>query len=538
MRKSTLIVFATLTLFGLLMTNCGGDDGPNGPVADTTRPTVVNTNPTNGATAVDVGITISAIFSEPVNINTVTSSTFSASPAITGLRDVDNSVATITPDDDLAYSTTYTVTLHTGITDTADNALADAYVWSFTTGADPALIPPEVVNTNPVNGATGVAATGPFRVTFSKAMDPATLTDTTFSIEGATGSVSYTDLMATYTPDPRLEYNTAYTATVTTVVADTFGNDLPAEYSWNFTTGDDPLIPIVDVLIPWDSSIVGDSVIVAVGAAHPVGVERVEFYIDGVYQAGADDYTEPFLYSWDASSLEIGSYHTITARGYDAEGHVGYGDTMTVVYKWEIMATDGNAELLPQDVRRVLARSTDTVLELRYEFSANWIHAYYDTGVDLAIYIDADMNPATGLTEFSAGSLNGIGADYRMILGLHGGETCLSLWTGDWVRQFDTTGLVYHNISQDTNVMEIGIRWSDLTSGGVYLVNVNAFFFTNESWAFDWVPDQGNGYIFVPRVDRYIGESSVGSSPWISGVSKQTPKVEARPERPNPFAGP
>jgi hypothetical protein len=117
-------------------------------------PPVVNANtPANNATGVAIGANITATFNEPIAAATVTAATFEltsgggALPATisynTGSR-----TATLDPTDPLAYSTTYTATLvggASGITDVANpgNALAQNYVWSFTTGAPPPPPPNE-----------------------------------------------------------------------------------------------------------------------------------------------------------------------------------------------------------------------------------------------------------------------------------------------------------------------------------------------------------------------------------------------------------
>ena len=59
--------------------------------------------------------------------------------SVAGSVTLSGTTATFTPSAPLAYSTTYTATLTTGVTDLANNALAAAYTWSFTTGAAPSL---------------------------------------------------------------------------------------------------------------------------------------------------------------------------------------------------------------------------------------------------------------------------------------------------------------------------------------------------------------------------------------------------------------
>lgn len=111
---------------------------------DTTPPFVVSSAPPDGATGVSTATRINATFNEAIAPSTMTTSTFVLrSPANTVVPavvtyDAASRVATLTPSQSLARSTTYTATISGGgggVTDLAGNALARDYVWSFTTGA-------------------------------------------------------------------------------------------------------------------------------------------------------------------------------------------------------------------------------------------------------------------------------------------------------------------------------------------------------------------------------------------------------------------
>ncbi len=120
----------------------------NTTASDTTPPTVTSTFPTNGATAVDPAVAVTATFSEALDPATMTSVTFE-------LRDPSGNlvpsavsynsttlVATLRPDASLLLSTTYTALARGGATDprvkdAAGNALQTNVSWSFTTAAAP-----------------------------------------------------------------------------------------------------------------------------------------------------------------------------------------------------------------------------------------------------------------------------------------------------------------------------------------------------------------------------------------------------------------
>jgi hypothetical protein len=96
--------------------------------------------------------------------------------------------------------------------------------------------PPTVTSTNPTKNQTGVAVNGSISATFSETVAPATITTSSFTVGGVTGTVSVTGNIATFTPSANLAYNTSYTATVTTTVTDIAQNHLAANYTWTFTT--------------------------------------------------------------------------------------------------------------------------------------------------------------------------------------------------------------------------------------------------------------------------------------------------------------
>ena len=86
--------------------------------------------------------------------------------------------------------------------------------------------------------ANGVAPNREIAVTFSEAMDPATINSTTFFISGVDGAVSYdaANKIASLKPVAQLKPLTAYTATVTTGVANAAGQHMAQNYVFSFTT--------------------------------------------------------------------------------------------------------------------------------------------------------------------------------------------------------------------------------------------------------------------------------------------------------------
>jgi len=101
---------------------------------------------------------------------------------------------------------------------------------------------PTVVSTTPINSATGIAVNAHLGATFSEAMDPASISTTTFSLASGSpavsvpGTVAYASSTALFWPTANLESNTTFTATITTGAKNAAGISLAASYRWTFAT--------------------------------------------------------------------------------------------------------------------------------------------------------------------------------------------------------------------------------------------------------------------------------------------------------------
>jgi hypothetical protein len=214
-----------------------------GSAPDTTAPTVVSMSPAASATGVAVNTGVSASFSKPMSPATITSGSFTlakgATP-ISGTVSYTGITATFRPNATLDPSSSYTATVSTSATDLAGNHLPANATWTFTTGPAQDITPPAVASTSPVGGAMGVPIASPITATFSEAIDPATITSASFTLGKVgtriAGTVLLSGKTATFTPLASLDYNTTFTATVTTAVRDLAGNNLPASFTWSFTT--------------------------------------------------------------------------------------------------------------------------------------------------------------------------------------------------------------------------------------------------------------------------------------------------------------
>ena len=229
-----------------------------------TPPTVSSADPVNAATGVDFKQKIAATFSKTMDASTITASSFilkQGTTSVSGFVSYSGITAIFDPANDLAPSTIYTATITTEAKDLAGNALANNFVWSFTTGATGVPILPIVISTDPVNTATGVALNQKIAATFSKTMDASTFTSATFTLKQGTtsvsGFVSYSGTTAIFAPASNLAPNTVYTVTITTSVKDLAGNTLANNFVWSFTTGAAIVVtpPVVSSTDPIDAAI-------------------------------------------------------------------------------------------------------------------------------------------------------------------------------------------------------------------------------------------------------------------------------------------
>jgi ice-binding like protein/Big-like domain-containing protein len=100
---------------------------------------------------------------------------------------------------------------------------------------------PTVTATNPIDAASNTSVNKHVTATFSRVMNSATLTTSTFTVHQGTtliaGTVSYAGSTAMFTPSAPLDISLVYTARITTGAADPQGIALASDYVWTFTTG-------------------------------------------------------------------------------------------------------------------------------------------------------------------------------------------------------------------------------------------------------------------------------------------------------------
>jgi hypothetical protein len=210
---------------------------------DVTSPRIVSTDPAEGEIDVPVNKSVSATFSDDMDPSTLTPQSFTLRNSDGAFMEstvtYSNRVATLNPVRPLAANQRFTARVSVAARDSSGNAMADPKAWSFTTAANSDATRPTVTSTNPADNATNFFLNKSINATFSEAMNANTINNSTFTIAGVAGTVSYdtSTHIGTFNPIADLAPNTTYTATISKGARDAAGNAMANAFSWSFTTG-------------------------------------------------------------------------------------------------------------------------------------------------------------------------------------------------------------------------------------------------------------------------------------------------------------
>ena len=230
---------------------------------DATPPSVVAFSPVAGAVDVPVRTSVSVTFSEAMSPATITASSITLVPTAGGAAvaatvsyAAATRTATLAPSVPLSAMTSYTARGTTAATDLAGNGLAALSTSQFVTSAPVDESAPTITMVTPTAGATNVPLASAVAVTFSEAMNAATITATTVALTRATGSVAVPAVAvpaaveysaaanrATLTPVAPLVLGATYTVIVTTGARDLSGNPLAGPFTSSFTTLAADIVP-------------------------------------------------------------------------------------------------------------------------------------------------------------------------------------------------------------------------------------------------------------------------------------------------------
>lgn len=318
----------TTTSFTTGTQTSDNNDGTATPLA------VTSTEPAGGAVDVGANVKLVAVFNSQMNSTTIDDTSFTlqdenqSTVAGTVSYNSDTLAAALQPTTNLATSTLYTATITTAVEDKEGNALSENFTWTFTTAT-----PLAITSIGPVDGAVDVGTDVKVIAVFNNDMKPATIDDTSFTLQGDSesaivGTVTYNPdtFTAALEPNSDLTASKQYTAAITTAVEDAAGDSLLEDYTWTFKTGPGPdtADPIVDSTSPSndDKEVVSNTKVTVnfSEAIDPDTVTSGSVSLNddtaGTAVAGSRQFVNPstVVFSPDAD-LAANSDHTLTLSG-------------------------------------------------------------------------------------------------------------------------------------------------------------------------------------------------------------------------------
>ena len=217
-----------------------------GTTASTSAPRVIGVSPANGMTGIPINAQVVIQFNEPVDsakLSGVALTGASGTVTVSQSMSNGNQRVILVPAVPLSSGTTHTLTI-AGVQDMSGNVIPSPVTASFITGTSADLTAATVATMNPARNATAVPTNSVVTVTFSKNMDPLTVTTGTMQLIPTTtfipvaGAVSSNGTSATFTPNQPLDLLTQYMVQLTSEVTDMEGQSLSGgSLNSYFTTG-------------------------------------------------------------------------------------------------------------------------------------------------------------------------------------------------------------------------------------------------------------------------------------------------------------
>jgi len=221
--------------------------------------------PANRATDIENSAIITVAFNRPVVALQIAeeqaelSTPIEISPALSGQGEwINTSVYVFQPDESLRSSTTYTVSIPAGLSDTGGSALEDSYEWSFTTAA-PRIQALELTDWiwNPEDWLTDVPLEQTFSFSFYQPMNTASV-EANFALKDENGAVvpvafewDDENTILAITPANLFDLGITYNMILSDQATDQWGGTLAEGLDWHFTS---MLPPGVRATSPADNS--------------------------------------------------------------------------------------------------------------------------------------------------------------------------------------------------------------------------------------------------------------------------------------------
>ncbi len=305
---------------------------------DLTPPQLIARTPTAGQTGIGLMQSVTVQFSEQVDYYSLYSGFYwtNGGNVAFAITQWENNTYIFTPVNSLSLNTQYTVGfIANTVMDWGGNYLAAAS-WSFRTTNVTDLIPPTVVATSPVNGATNVPLDANLSIEFSEAVDPTSMDNqgVLLSPDPGSGIPTWTNgfRKLNFDPDNPLLAGTTYNMLIPPgTVKDLAGNPLANGEMVIFSTG--PALPMGS----FSGTVAGDEL--SPDAANPAGTIVIAFlvtigefddYEDGPPHGGGG--IAGVLGNYTISNLADGVYFPLGILDSNNDGYIDpeRGDAMGV----------------------------------------------------------------------------------------------------------------------------------------------------------------------------------------------------------------
>ncbi len=237
---------------------------------DGTAPRVISWLPKTGEQMIAVSSIIQIIFSERVKEDTVNGKNIqlyddSGTEVNTAVTyDVIMKRATITPRRNLEFGMPYKIVVSKLITDLAGNTMKETFLSHFKTVPAPDKTRPELSSTKPESGAINVPLNTEIFATFTKKLDPLTVTGKNIFLRNENDrsdvacEISYNEKtkQINIVPKDKFKYSTTYQLIISRGVTDLAGNLFDSTIVIEFTTLEEPDItaPEIKRVSPLDNA--------------------------------------------------------------------------------------------------------------------------------------------------------------------------------------------------------------------------------------------------------------------------------------------
>jgi hypothetical protein len=298
-------------------------------VLDVVAPAVSTVVPANNAVNVDAAASVAVTFSEAMSRATLNTGTLrlavGATPVpVTIVIASDDRTVTLTPSAPMSVNAIHTVTVDSTVTDRAGNPLGVTFTSTFRT-TSPDTTAPRVESIVPADNSVGVPTTSPVSVTFTEAIDPATITASSFRalVAGApvTGTFAFLDgnRVVRFTPAAQWPFEAVVITELSSGIRDASGNaladatgqPLAAPLTFTFLTGN------FAITSPATATVIERTPItLAAEGGGSLSIASVVFSVNGV--ALPADATAPFSVTFNVPARAATPSLTIVASARNA----------------------------------------------------------------------------------------------------------------------------------------------------------------------------------------------------------------------------